>query len=427
MTKSAAGAWVPGEEEEDMGKPPDSVMKLLEEDGKKGIIVNGVLAWAVANKESGAVGIWLQVLEQHYDKDELHEARNLLLLTVPALKEEMPDLKRARQKLSLVMSDIRMCLEYLSTNENLMPLVMATSEQWRQSPKSLGSSEPNATLGQMASKVKMLEETMGKLMNTSSKQMEDLTEVLKVKKVQNQTKDASDKEHVVEVQQVEEIHAGKENTYANATTNHLNQPKHQIIKQVLQKITQQKSERPKQKMKNVFHGNNQTKHEENSIAADVDLVAFGVSLDVETNHLEDFLIARGLKVKKVELMTRPELLKENKVRSKSMKVTVTSSEYEKAMNPEMWPFRVGVRHFKAASRRPEQDAAGQVQEEVQGGGDRSQGARLGRQQQQQPQGPPGSREYGQRKRRNQYMEVGGWQTPRTALTVEDLLELLGRP
>jgi hypothetical protein len=52
-------------------------------------------------------------------------------------------------------------------------------------------------------------------------------------------------------------------------------------------------------------------------------------------------------------LTKQVLIDEKKVRMKTMKVTVKASEYEKAMNPEIWPQRVGVRLYRAPARRPE--------------------------------------------------------------------------
>ena len=55
----------------------------------------------------------------------------------------------------------------------------------------------------------------------------------------------------------------------------------------------------------------------------------------------------------MECITRNELLEEHKVRSKTMKVIVKAKDHAKAMNPDIWPFRVGVRYFRAESRKPE--------------------------------------------------------------------------
>ena len=67
---------------------------MVEETGKQGILVNGLLAWIIVTKESRVIAILKQVAEHHFDEEEVHEARNLLLATVPQLKEQMPDIER---------------------------------------------------------------------------------------------------------------------------------------------------------------------------------------------------------------------------------------------------------------------------------------------------------------------------------------------
>ena len=161
MTNSAAGPWVPGEEEGDIGKPPETVKKFLEEKGSQGIIMNGVIAWILANRENGATGIWKQIIEHHYGLKEVLEARNLLNMAVPTLKDHVTPMKKARQVMSYAVDDIILCFEFLTENKTMMPLVLATTEQWLESPQSMGSISPEATMGEMASKVQKLEEVMG--------------------------------------------------------------------------------------------------------------------------------------------------------------------------------------------------------------------------------------------------------------------------
>ena len=111
MSSSAAGPWVPVEDADGLGKPPDSILKMFEEKGKHGIILNGLLAWIMATKESVAVGIWKQVVEHHFHEDEIFEVRNLLISNVPELKKQMPDMKRTRKSMPLAMKDICNCMD----------------------------------------------------------------------------------------------------------------------------------------------------------------------------------------------------------------------------------------------------------------------------------------------------------------------------
>ena len=83
-----------------------------------------------------------------------------------------------------------------------------------------------------------------------------------------------------------------------------------------------------------------------------------------------------------------------------------ASEHEKAMNPDVWPERVGVSYYKAPSRRPGQDEAGGQGGEGGGLQDRSQGA-----------GQDASRGRSRQgfNRRNKFVEeVDEWNVPRNS-------------
>ena len=85
---------------------------------------------------------------------------------------------------------------------------------------------------------------------------------------------------------------------------------------------------------------------ENLLAADVCLVASGVSKDAREDQLKDFVESKGISVISIEkLTTHPD------ARTNTFKVVIKLSDYEKAMNPEVWPYRVGVRHFKPQRRK----------------------------------------------------------------------------
>ena len=41
----------------------------------------------------------------------------------------------------------------------------------------------------------------------------------------------------------------------------------------------------------------------------------------------------------------------DQVRSKTFKITLKAAQYEAALNPEVWPYRVAVHHYKAPRRQ----------------------------------------------------------------------------
>ena len=77
------------------------------------------------------------------------------------------------------------------------------------------------------------------------------------------------------------------------------------------------------------------------LAADVALVAMGVSKEASDGQLKGFLETKGINVVSVEKLTKPEAM----TRTNTFKVVVKLADYEKAMQPDIWPYRVGVRHF----------------------------------------------------------------------------------
>ena len=100
---------------------------------------------------------------------------------------------------------------------------------------------------------------------------------------------------------------------------------------------------------NILHG---TADSKNTIAADVNLVAYGVARDATADGLRSFLESKGISVVECKNLTTFE-----HARTHSYKVTIKASEYEKATRPEVWPYRVGVRLFKQFKKRESDEQA----------------------------------------------------------------------
>ena len=75
--------------------------------------------------------------------------------------------------------------------------------------------------------------------------------------------------------------------------------------------------------------------------------------------LKEFLVEKGINPVEVEQLTKPEVVPQ--VRTLTFRVAVKAGEYEAALKPEIWPYRVGVRHYRPARRsdRPEAGWQGQ--------------------------------------------------------------------
>ena len=106
--------------------------------------------------------------------------------------------------------------------------------------------------------------------------------------------------------------------------------------------------------KNICYGSAKTvgdSEEITPLAADVDLVASGVSKDCKDEDLFQFLKDKGINPVSVVTLTRDEVL--DQVRKKTFKVTVKAAQYEAALRPDVWPYRVVVRHFRAPRKQDE--------------------------------------------------------------------------
>ena len=77
------------------------------------------------------------------------------------------------------------------------------------------------------------------------------------------------------------------------------------------------------------------------LAADVELAAYGVSKDATEVQLKDFISSKGIRVVDVKKLTTYE-----HARTNTFKVCIKASDYDKALKPEVWPLRVGVRLFR---------------------------------------------------------------------------------
>ena len=454
---SAGGPWTPPApdgETHGKGNPPIDVVKMMEEQGRHGLLISGVISWIEVERHRGAGEVWKEVAKQCFLPKEVSSAKKQLVTVLNG--EQIVELKKigvtptrqetenpnVRKKTEI--DDIEKILAYLSTNK-VMPLVLATTCQIRMSPKSLGSVNPEATMGDMLTKVQSLEGCMKGFMDSVSRQMETLTEVVteqrtppgqaaevvidqrrlhtQITKRNGNTPAKKRKlEDGTEVSEIEVVDDKQEKTYADIANKEFNpqrrsslslpprQSKKQLLKTALDNtnVKEKMNEKPKSKI--IFHGKAATTDEngavENNLAADVELVAFNVFKDAEPEHLEKFLKDKGITVKEVKLLTKIELITSGTVRSKSMKVTVTAAEHEKAMNPDVWPYRVGVRYYKADRPRksnPEGEGSSAEDGGLQERDQRDHHDRDG-QDSQHGRSQRGNRGRG---RRNQYTEVGG--------------------
>ena len=91
----------------------------------------------------------------------------------------------------------------------------------------------------------------------------------------------------------------------------------------------------------ILHGTSHDQRRDMKFAADIDLVAYGVSTQVTGNGLSKFIENMGIKVLDCVLLTKYE-----HARTLSYKVTIKACDCQKSEDPSIWAYRIGVSRFR---------------------------------------------------------------------------------
>ena len=402
------GAMIPDTGGGDEGFLPDVVMKQLGDHGKNGIVISGLVAWMEVQMDTEGCEIWRGLVERNWSETEVSQAKEALKAACgPLLETLVPDFKTKRQKKEKEIEDIRKAIVALQ-NSNSMPLILASSGMMRRCPPAWGQ-PATSTIQDVMGKVHMLEEVMNSHLETQRKQMDKLSQDITslrgtgaARTVQGQsprldTVDTPTKKRKLG-DQTEQITfaavVGAQHGEAGAAGGNVGGdqeggrvagvqplPKTQRdSSNILQQLLQQrvKARDTPRSPRNICFGSAKTSGEgggETMLAANVDLVASGVGKDCTEELLGDFLKGKGIDAVEVVLLTREEILSE--VRTKTFKVTVKPNQYEQALKPEVWPYRVAVRHFRAPKRRDTtwNDQSGRAGGQINRGPQQGQGQR----------------------------------------------------
>ena len=95
-----------------------------------------------------------------------------------------------------------------------------------------------------------------------------------------------------------------------------------------------------------IHGTALDQNNWNALAADIDLVVYGVTRNINSIQVSKWVEDQGIKVSDCVLLTKYE-----QARTLSFKVTISASNYEKSQDPSMWPYRVHVRPYRNYIRK----------------------------------------------------------------------------
>ena len=367
------GAWVPDTGGGGEGDLPTNILQQLRDHGKNGVVISGLVAWMEVQMNTEGCDIWRGLAERNWlDSEVTHAKEALSSACGDVLTTLVPEFKTRRQKKEKEIEDIRKAIVALQIN-NRMPLVLASTGMMKRCPPAWGQ-PATATTQDVMGKVHMLEEVMTNHMEQQRKQMESLSQQITamrgtgtLPKIPGKPDLAIDLTDTPSKKRKLAESTGQ-TSYAAAAGAAVGgvhplphgtqqQPSMSQLQQVFQ---QQINPRiPPRSPRNICFGTAKSSGDqniENMLAADVDLVASGVSKDCSDDDLSQFLKGKGIETVAVETLTRTEIL--DQVRTKTFKITVKAAQYEAALKPEVWPYRVAVRHYKAP-RRQETTGSGQ--------------------------------------------------------------------
>ena len=384
------GAWVPDDSGGGGGGgPPPCVLEQMSKLAGHGIVISGVITWMQAQIDTFGTDIWRSLAERCFLAGEVTAAKEALRSARgPVLETLLPEFKTNRSglnKKSKELDDIRNAIGTL-TQTNQMPLVLATAQQMVKCPQSWGVPE-SPTSQDVMGKIYHLEKALSDSIELQKENMNKIKEEIvsiktsgprpqiplvtltqdtpnsKKRKLEEQQQQYQQEQQEQQQQQQQQHH---HQSYAGiAGISPLAMGQQQQSMRLIQSILQKKQP---QTSKNLCFGSAKTTTEGGDgtkLSGDVSLVASGVAKDCTEEDMKKFLADKGIKVVECEILTKPEVLA--LVRTITFRVSVKAADYEAALKPEVWPYRVGVRHYRAP-RRPDRADSGWRGQSSQSGG-----------------------------------------------------------
>ena len=205
-------------------------------------------------------------------------------------------------------------------------------------------------MGDMVSKVKELEDCMGAFMKKQSDQIKELSEIVTVQTCQGQSKPlppvfSSLKDQVCP----ETPRSKKKRLEAEQASHEPFAPPEQMNTDQVKKPNYAAAaaaaiggitplQKPGAKINSVLvfgKANTGRDDAEEILAADVELVATGVSRDVTSEQLKNIIVTKGIDVLEIVKLTTFE-----QARTNTFKIKIRAAQYNKAMNRDIWPLRI---------------------------------------------------------------------------------------
>ena len=330
--------------------------------GKNGVIINGVVAWIDVVQDGPAEMVWKAQADGHFIDAEISEAKDALW---KACREHLGDTvsRQGENKKKKEIDDISEGLKKLKSVSKV-PLILATGKMMARAPPFGGISD-SSSIPDVIEKVKSLEESMESFMKKQTDQIKELSEIVTVSTMCQKkqvvaapgtsglTETPRTKKRRLENLVEDESTDLSQRLTAPPARNYAAAAAAPVVKDPVpgvggitpfnQSRGTPSNQQRFRKRSVLVYGNATTGKDdtEEILAADIELVATGVAKDASSDQLKEFIKAKGINVLEITKLTTFE-----HARTNTFKIKIRAAQYNEAMKPENWPFRVGVRHYR---------------------------------------------------------------------------------
>ena len=308
-------------------KSVQEVFEFINAHAESGAVVNGLLLWVDIQRGMNPENIWKEQAQKRFLSEEITEGKDTLWKVCGESTLGKMVKRQGNTKSKSEVNDICEAFKILS-EKDVLPVVLGTSALVAKTP--IYNCHPvEGDTSEVNHRLKVIEESMNSII---AKRNDDLVQLMESEEARGETENGNEVAHPntdAGLSSASPTHPGTESDRDGFTNVFYKKNKKQ------QKSTTWRGQL------NTIRGTSTRENDQHNIAADIHLVAFGVSKNVSGVQLSNFLAGKGLHVVSCDLLTKFE-----GARSLAYKVVVKASDLEKAQNPDTWPNKVGIRLFK---------------------------------------------------------------------------------
>lgn len=363
-------------------KSENFVFNYLNAEANHGIIINGFLLWMETQFLTSCVDDFFREALEYFDEDEIMEGKYALFQFSDANVIGKMPIRQGLNKKTSCLDDVITAMKKLMDTKKL-PLIIGTTRMVLRTP--LVPNKTDSQEGTINRRINKIEDSLENFIKTQSEQINRLSIVVeKICKEKSSNENGLDVEEVLNGRNnipknstnfqplnrglranVPQIHQDGRNIERNQGEDRISQLGSQMVENEMRQNDAQWSQPQTSKNSNKLYSHATQMPAKNipevvksrrkplllgsastsngittNIASDVSLVAYGVATDADENTLKMFLNGNGLPIVSCERLTTWA-----EARSHTYKITIKAKDYQIAMDPTVWPYRVGIRKF----------------------------------------------------------------------------------